>query len=263
MKKGALLFITFIAVTAQVYFAAAQKLPVTQQVSLRAPATLKIDGKATEWDGQFQAYNKTEEIYYTMANDDENIYLVVHTIKPRMVEKILRNGLTLTVNNTAKKSNDAKENAMITYPLIKGSYVADILRKTGDKANYYSGAPFPEVLTRTDSTVELANKIVMAQATSINFKSSNEPADVISIYNEQHVKVAVAFDSKGGYTYELAVPLKYLGLTDASKFSYNIKLNAYETPSYFSDKVTKEWTNADPDLSSVTDFWGEYTLAKK
>ena len=36
----------------------AQKLPNTQETSLRAPANLKVDGKPTEWNNQFQAYNK-------------------------------------------------------------------------------------------------------------------------------------------------------------------------------------------------------------
>ncbi|HCN82336.1 MAG TPA: hypothetical protein DIT07_01770, partial [Sphingobacteriaceae bacterium] len=55
----------------------AQKLPNIQEASLRAPAGIKVDGKATEWNNQFQAYNKATEIFYTISNDDDKLYLAV------------------------------------------------------------------------------------------------------------------------------------------------------------------------------------------
>ena len=89
------------------------------------------------------------------------------------------------------------------------------------------------------------------------------------------------FDDKLNYTYEMAVPLKYLKLNNALKFIYNIKLNAATI-----DGRKLELLAARPDLNLViykgadgvtyqlgrdpqslalvasTDFWGEYTLAK-
>jgi len=56
------------------FFANAQKLPEVQTVNLRAPAGIKIDGKPTEWDSKFQAYNKSTNAFYTIANDDDNLY---------------------------------------------------------------------------------------------------------------------------------------------------------------------------------------------
>ena len=52
MKK--ILSILFAVIT---FTATAQKLPNVQATSLRAPANIKIDGKATEWNDKFQAYN--------------------------------------------------------------------------------------------------------------------------------------------------------------------------------------------------------------
>ncbi len=40
-----------------------RKLPNVQQVSLRAPANINIDGKTTEWNNRFQAYNDTTHVY--------------------------------------------------------------------------------------------------------------------------------------------------------------------------------------------------------
>lgn len=54
----------------------AQKLPKVQQASLHAPANIKIDGKATEWEGKFEAYNPGSRVFYTLSNDSENLYLI-------------------------------------------------------------------------------------------------------------------------------------------------------------------------------------------
>jgi hypothetical protein len=73
MKKlsSYLLFATIVFANAD-----AQKLPAIQQSSLRAPAGIKIDGKATDWGAQFQAYNTATELYCTIANDAKRLYLV-------------------------------------------------------------------------------------------------------------------------------------------------------------------------------------------
>ena len=51
----------------------AQKLPNKQEISFQAPTNIKIDGKASEWNNQFLAYNNATDIYYTIANDDKNL----------------------------------------------------------------------------------------------------------------------------------------------------------------------------------------------
>jgi hypothetical protein len=57
MKKLQLLLLAVLAFAN----ANAQKLPNVQQVSLRAPANIKIDGKATEWSG-FKALNTATDV---------------------------------------------------------------------------------------------------------------------------------------------------------------------------------------------------------
>jgi len=249
-----------------------QRVPSVQQISLRAPADIKIDGDVSEWNNQFQAFNRATNLFYTIANDDENLYLVVKATAPRIIEKILDVGITLTVNNTGKKSYDAKENIAITYPRIKWSYVYNILRKTGNKSHWIGHNPriSDDVLTRTDSTVSLANKTFSEQAKSIKVDGISGIADTaISVYNEQGINVAAIFANNGIFIYELAVPLKYLRLSISKpeKFYYSIKLADWDHPladSYSSlegGHITM--LEADPDLNSTTDFWGEYTLAKK
>lgn len=86
-----------IILTVIISFAAnAQKLPTVQKSSLRAPSNIKIDGETTEWGDKFQAYNTATDIFYTMANDDRGLYLVVQSGDPKIIQR-LTGGITLTI----------------------------------------------------------------------------------------------------------------------------------------------------------------------
>ena len=63
-KKSLLLFT--LVTTAQ--FGLAQSLPNTQIKYLDIPSSIKIDGKANEWNNQFQAFNHNTNIFYSIAN---------------------------------------------------------------------------------------------------------------------------------------------------------------------------------------------------
>src|ERR1700679_721966 len=83
--------------------ACAQNLPNVQKVSLRVPGNVKIDGKPTEWDNTFRAYNYNTNIFYTMANDDDNLYLVVKATDADIINKIVGGGTVLTISKTGNK----------------------------------------------------------------------------------------------------------------------------------------------------------------
>src|ERR1022692_4097643 len=95
----------------------AQKLPNIQENSLRAPEGIKIDGNATEWGNKFQAYNHATDIFYTIANDDDNIYLFVQATDPDIISRITSRGITFSIQHGASKED--KNQADITYPVSK------------------------------------------------------------------------------------------------------------------------------------------------
>lgn len=245
---------------------------------MRAPANIKIDGKPIEW-GQYQAYNRATNVFYSIANNDANLYLVVCATEPVIIEKMVVGGVTLTVNISGKKSD--KGAASITFPVF-------------DKNNphFYLNFNRNELLKDTvknrnkiDSLSKLYNKKIINSLVKIGVEGIKPITDsIISIYNEEGIVAASHFDSKANYTYELAVPLKYFGLTTANlaKFSYNVKLNgstaggsnvqiiktrAGERIIYTAGDGTN-WmvgmaTPSNMILAYPNDFWGEYTLAKK
>src|SRR5476651_1300472 len=113
MKYFSLIIVLLLSATTTL---TAQKLPGKQLVSLKAPANIKIDGKMTEWGESLQAYNKSTLIYYTMANDADNLYLVVRIENPDIINKAISGAITLTVNPACKQS-DIKCPA-ISFPLL-------------------------------------------------------------------------------------------------------------------------------------------------
>src|ERR1700761_5505119 len=108
--------ILFILIAGIFNTAIAQKVSNIQQGSVAAPAGLKIDGKLTEWGPELQAYNKSTKLWYTLANDDQDIYLAIKSTDAANINKILAGGITLTINTAGKKKD--KDAFIITYPVV-------------------------------------------------------------------------------------------------------------------------------------------------
>lgn len=246
--------------TLSVCFAQAQKLPNVQQASMHLPTETKIDGKASEWNNQFQAYNKTTGIYYTIANNNENIYLAVQATDPHFIQKILSGGITLTIKN-ADKSNKATP-VSIDYLFIPVVERYAMIKKIEGEEAY---------------TPDDINKQFTAAAKQIQVSGVKEIQDtLISVYNDADIKVAAKFDDKKALTYELSLPLKYVqqSLGNNASFNYNVKLNAIRITPQPAGKagevfsVTSVQRNSKAaqdlqDLDNPTDFSGNYTLATK
>jgi hypothetical protein len=251
--------------------AIAQNLPNIQKVSLRAPANVLVDGKATEWNSQFQAFNRATEIFYTMANDDDNLYLAIQVTEPLIIMKLINGGVTLTVQTTAKKNDH--NNASITYPVIQNNGTISFrLKSKREDGN--------DSTTHTADSIMLAhNKILLQKCKWIKVIGIAGVDALFSVYNQDGIEASALFDNKKVYTLEMGIPLKLLGFSVAkpSKFAYRLSVNGvaafgqiyhYEpTGNTINDAILEKTFakfNADNvQSSSTTDFWGEYTLAKK
>ena len=246
----------------------AQKLPNKQEKSVWAPANIKIDGKADEWEDKYQAYNNATDIFYTVSNDDQNIYLTIKIKNLLVMTKIVKGGVSFTINHTVKKKDDFP--ITVTYPVLKSGDANSISSLVNIKAGVHNK------VTGIDNSFESLNNAFTTKSKVLNvhgIKDIDISDDEMSIYNDKGIKAASRFDKPLAYIYELAIPLKYLALpnngTDA--FSYHIKLNVKDTEINFDTAVPVNLAHADlpppppPATISIaaTDFWGEYTLAKK
>jgi len=249
-----------------------QKLPKIQKASIRAPADIKIDGNLSEWNNQFQAYNRGNYLYYTVSNDDANLYLTVHMEGIVGSRKIFRGGLTFTIVPSSKKANRLS----VTFPAIPA-------RKTNKMERLADGPLVYRILksdtvankAKIDSLIATCNTLMGKVYNQIQVKGIPGTNDtLISIYNTQGIKAGARADRRMKYCYELAVPLRYLGdaINNGEKFKYNIKLNIEPLPEVKTPKFSEPvafgkplgpGTASDQFLYNTTDFSGEYTLAKK
>lgn len=262
MKKITLLLLATLAVLQAI----AQKLPNVQQVSLRAPANVKIDGKTTEWDQNFPAYNKSTDVYYTLSNDEKNLYLVIQTPLQDVINKISGGGITFT----AKGKNGNKEaNLRITYPAInKKETVLFVIT--------------PQKGTRPDTSAKAAESFMKSNNKKLNeyFKwikvAGIKGSDTLSIYNETGILAAAGFNLQKALTLELSIPLTTLknNVGSNNTIGYEITVHggkpfspaypikgdpASEAGAAYSNKIFEQM-NAK--LTAETGFSGEYTLAK-
>lgn len=242
-----------------------QKLPAIQQADLRAPVNIKIDGKATEWGTPFQAYNPACRMFYTLSNDKDNLYLVARMEDIYGSDKVIKTGITFTVNDKGAKSK--VKNITVTYPTLKGSPEK---MKLEDMA-YYAGTTKNDNRKR-DSLRLIVNKMIGGLFKQIQVSGIKEVNDTsIPIYNSQNIQTAMRFDEDMKCVYELAIPLKYLGdAVDATgKIKYSIKITGTAegkgvliNVAKLSELLPSKTMNDSLYGAYSTDFSGEYTFAK-
>ncbi len=257
-------------------FAHAQKLPGVQQKSFLAPQNLKIDGKTNEWGG-FQAYNNATGLYYTIANDDKNLYLAIQASDPNVLTKITNQGIILKINSPGEKNT--KNVISIQYPVFELKYQNKPFIKFSNTSGLTADQR-REILGRPDSMLAVANKRLKTNDKYIRISGIVDVDTLLSVYNEKDIVARQGFDKWELYNYELAIPLKYINLNGGAnaKFAYQIILKGISVDVDYGYKIIthpggkRELTYAPgfvsvqnrdmPAVTSTTDFLGEYTLAK-
>ena len=90
----------------------AQNKP-TMSTLLPPPQNVIIDGKLNEWGDSLRYLNEEKKINYTLANNNENLYIAVR-LNDRMDQlRVLNAGLTVGIDPKGKK----KDSYSITFQL--------------------------------------------------------------------------------------------------------------------------------------------------
>ncbi|RZA02941.1 MAG: hypothetical protein EOP47_05065 [Sphingobacteriaceae bacterium] len=249
--------------------ASAQKLPAIQPNSIKPPANLKIDGKTNEWNNTFQAYNGNIDAFYSISNDDSNLYLVVKTKDETTAKKMIGAGIVLSITPEKNKF----ENGCSIGPAVNESATLTISNAYMEFKQY---AGKKDRSKQADSSLTVVNKAVTTSMKEIIVAGVTGIDNVIPVYNEQGIRSAMLFDNSGALTWEFAVPLKYLKSAMGNKpsFFYNLIVrgmrNNAKSVTSRSTGVTAMVVNTprsmgtsnQDQLMNTTDFWGEYKLAK-
>lgn len=237
-----------------------KKLNTIQQASILAPAKVKVDGKLNEWSEGFKAYNRNTRLLYTLANDEKNIYLIAKSTDFTTKAKIIAGGIDLIINTEGKKKD--KDAPSVTFPVIEhperlGGNISDRFE------NRNAGAD-----TQLMHQLHMRTIIAAKQIRVLNIKGITDT--LISVYNTDGIKTAINFDTDGGLTFEMAIPLRMMNLTpeSAQELAYHIVMNGFQ-PEGGVGGVGGGGGDGGPntlnmlDLVTPSDFWGKYTLAKK
>lgn len=218
-----------------------------------APANIKIDGQATEWPKPLQFYNNVTKLFYTIANDKENIYVIVSIPDPQSQMKIMRSGLTVSLNPSGKK----KGGAAITFPLTE---------------NVNTGAPDVPEASRALIAGEL-KKQILANLKEIKVDGFDSiPNGNIPVQNTFGILSAASYEASGNLVCELAIPLKVLGIPAGSEqpIAYHFKVNAMKREDKKELEAKRAKGEAPPmpgeyadhfALYYSADFWTRQTLA--
>jgi hypothetical protein len=197
----------------------AQKLPAIQEGSILAPASIKIDAQLDDWNNTFQAYNKTTDIFYTIANNESNLYLVIKAGNATINNKIIGGGVNLTINTEGKKKD--KDAFVVTFPVVDMANLRNmVMQFAGGMGRQRQEPDSAAIANMRKKAISIDKEIKLA-----GFKDI--PDSVISIYNEYGIKAAIDFDNKGSLVIEMMIPLKYLHIANGkdASFAYNLKLN--------------------------------------
>jgi hypothetical protein len=250
----------------------AQKLPKVQTASVAAPANFKVDGKPTEIDNKFQAFNRTTEIYYTISNSATKLYLTVQSNERRIIKKIMQNGITLTI---------------FSDPANKGGLAVTFPAYPKNQRPIYVNLRDPYVTVKdTNRNNAMADSVMTGYNAAMNdrFKTidiigeASIPDSTLSVFNTEGFKAAARLDNKLVYTQEVAIPLSYIKFAadKPGTFKYTLQVNGVPGEVRVVDNGRRMvYTAGDgsevnigypgPDnlgFANPTYFSGVYTLAK-
>lgn len=171
-----------------------------------APAKITIDGDLQEWGDSLTYFNNDAQINYSIANDKDNLYLAFKTNDPVYQAKILKYGVTFSIDTKGKKRSTYN----ITFPMQE------------DQSKSFGS-------TSEDQERKLAAGLTKLRKLKVEgFKDVEY--DQITIDNTYGFKVAINYDDHGFLVYEEAVPLTLLHADDLKKneWAFNIKINGVQ-----------------------------------
>lgn len=91
---------------------------------------IKIDGDCTDWPSPYPNYDAKAMVAYATSNDAENLYITIQTGDPLTQIKILKQGMSVSIDTGGRK--DAR--FTINYPLQNDDDLSELFAQSaGDK----------------------------------------------------------------------------------------------------------------------------------
>ncbi len=240
---------------------------------LKSPSgSVTIDGDRKEWGDSLNYYNPENKLNYTIANDKQNIYLVIKTKDIEQQANILNSGVTFGIDTKGRK----RSSFTLTFPVAGQS-----MRRPGKPT--------------LEENILKAKYLALRKIKVDGFKDIDE--EELAVNNSYGIKAAINIDNEGTLVYEQAIPLELFRAGDLlkSEWTFNIKIQPITegTPNGFTGITSENVTvpagsrggssggrssagGVKPHIQAATidkvspsaqatkaiDFWGKFNLAQ-
>lgn len=222
----ACLFSIWVMQLAPVGFCNAQNKPA-QNILQPPPTNITIDGDLNDWGDSLRYYNQDKHIKYSLANDKDNIYMVIRINDRTEQVRILNAGLTLSIDTRGKK----KESFSITFPVGDQGGLTQLGGTRQDNGD----------LTKQDRDELMQARLTKLREIRVSGFKDIE-GDMITTSNTYGIKTAIDYDKDGNLVYEAAIPLKFFHVDDLTKneWAFNFKINGITRPGQSKEGAEQE-----------------------
>ena len=168
------------------------------------------DGVLNDWPDSLTMFNKETNLYYGLANDNQNVYLAIRSASKQDLTKILAGGISFSANIEGKK----KDAPTVIFPVLD--------RTPGKSRN-----------TREELEVEERQKQILSRIKDIKVAGFKEIIDGgISLQNTYGIRAAASFDKNNNLVQEIIIPLSLLNLSTLNdgEVTYSIRVNGMQGP---------------------------------
>ncbi|MBD1394035.1 hypothetical protein [Mucilaginibacter glaciei] len=184
---------------------------------LAPPARVLVDGSLKEWGDSLRYINDEKKIPYTLANDQENLYVAIRISDRTEQARILNAGITISIDPKGKK----KEAFTMTFPLSDPGTKTQLGYRKDDNGD----------LSQQDRDELMRERITTLRNIKVTgFK--DVAYEMITTSNTYGFKAAVDYDKDGKLVCEAAIPLKFFHADSPSKneWAFNFKINGVQKP---------------------------------
>ena len=156
---------------------------------------LTIDGSDKDWTRPLPGFNNSDNLSYEIANDGDNLYILISTKDQLEMQKIIQGGMTVWVNTKADKSQS--EAVGIGYPLDSRNDHDRTLMEEAQPDKYKQPKPVTLEDKKDYALYGFGNSSGVG-----NYAYGDD--------NPQGVKMKMDYNNGGELIYEASIPLTTL-----------------------------------------------------
>lgn len=179
--------------------------------NMRMVKPFKADGVSNEWNEPLNQYNDATRLAFALANDDQNLYIIIESLDPQTTFSVLSGGITLNISTAGKK----KDGIQLTFPLMERPHeVNDVNMSPNNIAQPKGDMGVPQDPLTMNKSIRVSG-----------FK--NIVDGDLSAENQSGIKTGMSIHPNKDLIYELCIPLAQLCVNVEAKkpLVYHIKIN--------------------------------------